>query len=118
MKHNAYRLNLTDTNSTTAPIEVPVGAAKVSIDINDGSSFTWGNAVADLQYSLSVLLDEDGTDLTNWQAFSPVIQFTSTTKARRAIGVTGTGWIRLKCTTAVSTADIGAVVTVRTNWDA
>ena len=109
----SYRINLTDTNSVTAPIQVPAGAAKISVDING----TWGTAVVDLQFSLSQEMD-DTTDLTNWQAFSPAIQWSTTTQARRAVGVTGTGWVRLKCTTADSTASIAAVVTVVSNWNA
>ena len=118
MPDHAYRLNMTDTASTTAPIQVPPGAAKLSIDINDGSSFTWGSATIDLQFSLSIDQDDVGTDLTNWANVSPAVQFTSTVKARRAVSVTGYGWVRLKVSTAASAADIAAVVTMQRNWNA
>ena len=118
MPDHAYRLNMTDTASTTAPIQVPLGAAKLSIDINDGSSFTWGTATIDLQFSLSIEQDDTGQDLTNWQNVSPAVQFVTGTRSRRAVSVTGMGWVRLKVTTAVSTADIAAVVTMQRNWNA
>ena len=115
--NHAYRLNMTDTNSTTAPIRVPPGAAKLSIDINDGSSFTWGAATIDLQFSLSIEQDDTGTDLTNWQNVSPAVQFVTGTRSRRAVSVTGMGWVRLKVTTAVTTGDIAAVITMQRNWN-
>ena len=114
----SHRLNLTDANSTTPPLAIPPGAAKLSIDINDGSSYTWGSAVVEMQFSLSIELDEDGTDLTNWQAFNTAVTFTSSVKARRAVSVTGYGWVRLKVSTSASAADIGAVVTIVRNWNA
>lgn len=115
---HSHRINLTDPSSTTPPLSIPPGAAKLSIDINDGSSYTWGSAVVDMQFSLSMELDEDGTDLTNWQDFPTAVQFTSSVKARRAISVTGYGWVRLKVSTSASAADIGAVVTIVRNWNA
>ena len=116
--NHADRLNMTDTASTTAPIQVPAGAAKLSIDINDGSSFTWGVAAVDLQFSLSIDQDDIGTDLTNWQNVSPAVQFVTGTRSRRAVSVTGMGWVRFKVTTAASGADISAVVTMQRNWNA
>jgi len=118
MPDHAYRLNMTDTASTTAPIQVPPGAAKLSIDINDGSSFTWGTATIDLQFSLSIDQDETGQDLTNWQNTSPRVTFVTGTRSRRAVSVTGYGWVRLKVSTAASAADIAAVVTMQRNWNA
>ncbi len=112
----SHRLNLTDPNSTTPPLAIPPGAAKLSIDINDGSG-TWGSAVVDMQFSLSTEV-VDGTDLTNWQNFPTAVQFTSSVKARRAVSVTGYGWVRLRVTTPDAGADINAVVTVVRNWNA
>ncbi len=118
MPDHSYRLNMTDTASVTAPIEVPPGAAKLSIDINEGSN-TWTSGVADLQFSLSIELDDRGTDLTNWQNVSPAVQFTSTTKFKRAVSVTGYGNVRLKVSTADSSSNnINAVVTIVRNWNA
>ena len=115
---HSYRINLTDTNSSTPPIRVPRGAAKLSIDINDASGFTWGLAVVDLQFSLSIDEDEIGTDLTNWQNVVPAVQFVTGTRFQRAISVTGYGWVRLRVTTAASAADINALVTIVRNWNA
>ncbi len=112
----SHRLNLTDPNSTTPPLAIPPGAAKLSVDINDSSSYTWGSAVVDMQFSLSIERDEDGVDLTNWQNFPVAVQYTTSVKARRAVSVTGYGWVRLRVTTPDSGADINAVVTVVRNW--
>ena len=115
---HADRLNLASPNSTTQPIEVPDGvAAQLTIDINDkDATKTWGSAVVNLQFSTSVEADKDGVDLTHWQNFSPTVQFTSSTKARRAVGVTGAGNVRLIVSTTDSGADPAAVVTLRSSW--
>ncbi len=111
------RINLTNTLEATQPMQVPRGAAKVTIDINAGSSFTWGSAVVDLQYTVELGQDKDGTDVTNWQDMSPTVQFVTGTKARRNVGVTGAGWIRLKVSTADGGADPDAVVTIGKSWN-
>ena len=117
--NHAHPLSLVTPTSTTPPIVVPDGiAAKLTIDINDSSATTWGSAVVDLQFSAVVGHDSDGTLLDNWQNFNPVVQFTSTTKARRSIGVTGSGNVRLHVSTAASAADKQAMVTIRTSWNA
>ncbi len=114
----SHRLNLADPNSTTPPMAIPPGAAKLSVDINDSSSYTWGSAVVDMQFSLSIEHDPDGTDLTNWQNFPVAVQYTTSVKARRAVSVTGCGFVRLRCTTPDAGADINAVVTIQENWRA
>ena len=118
MPDHSHRLNLTDTNSSTPPIQVPPGAAKLSIAIADASGFTWGLAVVDLQFSLSIELDEVGTDLTNFVNVSPAVQFVTGTRFQRAISVTGYGNVRLKVTTVGSAADRNALVTIVKNWNA
>ena len=114
------RISLVTPNNATAPIAVPDGvAAKITVDINDDAdTYTWGVAVVDLQYSASLEQDRDGTDLTNWQNFSPTVQFVTGTRYRRSVGVTGAGNVRLFVTTADSGADDDAVVTIRTSWNA
>ena len=117
--HTSHRLSLVTPTSTTPPIVVPDGiAAKLTIDINDSSATTWGSAVVDLQYSTVIGHDSDGTPLDNGQNFNPVVQFTSSRKARRSIGVTGAGNVRLHVSTAASAADKQAMVTIRTSWNA
>ena len=116
---HSHRLSLVTPTSTTPPIVVPDGvAAKLTIDINDSSSTTWGVAIVNLQFSTVIGHDDDGTLLDNWQNFNPVVQFTSTTKARRSIGVTGAGNVRLNVSTADEDADKEAMVTIRTSWNA
>ena len=111
------RINLTNTLEATQPIRVPAGAAKVTIDINAGSSFTWGSAVVDLQYSVEQGQEPDtNTDVTNYVNMNPVVQWTSSVTSRRNVGVTGAGWIRLKVSTADGGADPAAIVTIRSSW--
>ena len=113
----SQRINLANVGSTTPAIAVPLGAAKVSIDINDDTdTYSWGNAVVDLQFTVAYEYDDQGTDITNWQNFSPVVQFDSSTKVHLNIRVSTRSAIRLKVTTSDSGADINAIVSVRTNW--
>ena len=117
--NHAHRLSLVTPTSTTPPIVVPDGiAAKLTIDINYSSSNTWCLAIVNLQFSTVIGHDDDGTLLDNWQNFNPVVQFTSSTKARRSIGVTGSGNVRLNVSTADKDADKEAMVTIRTSWNA
>jgi len=112
------RLNLTNATDCTTPIPVPAGAAKLTIDINDASTFTWGSAVVDLQYTVALGQDPDTSeDVTNWQNMDPTVQLTSSTKARRNVGVTGAGWVRLYVSTPDGGADPNAIVTWRTSWN-
>lgn len=107
------RVNLQSLPFASNPIEVPIGATKLSVSINDGASFTWGNAVLRLEWSVEVGFDELGAEVDDWQAFDPTVTFTTGTRARRAIGITGTSWIRFRTTTPGATADPAAILTWR-----
>ena len=108
------RLNLTNTDSYTEPVQVPPGATKVSVDIiHNDTSFTWGVAVATLQDTFENRDDGEGESMTNWASYSPSTTFVTATRRRRAIGATGTGWLRLKCSTVDTGADDKAKVVWR-----
>lgn len=111
------RLSLVSTLSVSDWLPVPAGATKCSVTITDNatsppsSTYTWGAAVVDLQYSVMVGRAEDGQMLDSPQAFSPAVQFTNSAKSKRNIGVSAAGNVRLKVSTGASTADPNALVT-------
>ena len=109
----SLRVNLQTTSFATPWIAVPPGATKLSASVNDASGFTWGNAVLALQWSVEVGRDENGILLDDPQAFDPAVTFVTATRSRRAIGISGTDWVRFKTTTPGSTSDPSAILTYR-----
>ena len=107
----SFRLNLTSTRSVSDWLPVPSGATKASFTIIDSSTTTWGAAVVDLQYSLLIDRDELDAKRESAQAFSPAVQFSSTAKSKRNIGVSAAGHVRLKVSTLATAADPNALVT-------
>ena len=110
------RLSLVNTRSVTDWFPVPPGTTKLSVSLTELSvagaptTYTWGAAVVDLEYSVQVGLIEDGSKLDSPQAFSPAVQFTSSAKSKRNIGVSAAGNVRLKVSTSASTADPNVLV--------
>lgn len=113
----SFRLGLTSTRSVSDWLPVPAGATKLSVTITDNAThpptttYTWGAAVVDLQYTVMTGSDALGQLLDSPQAFSPAVQFTTSIKSKRNIGVSAAGNVRLKVSTAISTADPNALVT-------
>ena len=107
------RINLKSTSGATLAIPVPPGATKLSASIKHSASLTWGNAVVALEWSAEIGLNAEGTNLEDWQAFSPAVTLITGTRSKRAIGITGASWVRFHVTTVGTAADPNAMLTYR-----
>lgn len=90
-------LDLTDAvNGHTRWYRVPPGKSLVSVSIQITDGQVWQTAVVDMQWALKATDADDCFAVT----YSPAVQFTTSVNSRAAIGVTGSGYIRLKTTKA------------------
>ena len=104
-------------NLTTVDDEYPYffsgTATHVTIAVKaDTTNYTWGTAVATLQFSPAIGINEDGEDVDDWQVFPTSITLTTTSMSVRGVSISGAGWIRLHVTTASGAADPHAPTTI------
>ncbi len=76
----------------------------MTAEVQVGSSFTWSTGVIGMEWSVS------NTDYASAVTFSPTVTFTSSTKARFDIDVSGKMWVRFRVTTAVGDNDPAAKI--------
>jgi hypothetical protein len=108
-----FRANLASDQWASPPITTG-GALRITVQVNDDAdTYTWGNAVLELQYSALLGTNEDGTLLEQWASFSPAVTFTTGNRSKRNISISGAGFVRLRTSTADGGADPAAIVTWR-----
>jgi hypothetical protein len=111
MMHDFY-INLTTTDDEY-PVFRTSGFTKLAVNIiADTTNFTWGAAVATVQYSVRTGVNADGEDLADWQAFLSNTTLITTRTSVRGIGISGVGFVRIHVTTADGGADMHAPITV------
>jgi len=78
----------------------------------DTTTYTWGTAVATLQFSPMIGVNDDGEDVDDWQAFPTSTTLTTSSMSARGVSIAGAGWLRLHVTTAAGAADPHAPTTI------
>ncbi len=111
--HNVfYYINLTTTDDEY-PVFPTHNFTKLTVAIiADTGTYTWGNAVVTVQFSPRLGVNEDGDDISSWQALPSTVTFITTAMAKRGISISGLGNIRLHVTTADGGADPHAPYTI------
>jgi len=82
--------------------EAPLGRSATRLNVQN-SVTTWGDAVVELEWSVDT---DDNTE--HWASFNPTITFSSSNPSQQRIPVAGVDKVRLKTTTADSTASTDA----------
>lgn len=98
------KIALNAVDAVTEPILVG-DHTKAFIDLNPNTGSYSGTAwTVDLEHSLTLTKDADGKSLANFVAFETAAQLTNSARTKR-FSVTGSGWIRLRLSTAISLGD-------------
>ena len=96
-----YRIGLASTLATSAPIPVPPGMTRATVQV---IASTFGVAQVEVRRSI----DPDQT----WVSYQSEVLLTTNDTIRQEINVSGLGWIQLRTRTGDPTADASARVIV------